>query len=114
MHGTDNAQFRQSGVGKLFVDERLRDYTDDASSVVQARVRDRPHEAYITAAIHKLDAAPTKQPSERLRSLLIHSLSSRTGPAKHANSSKHFASLLSAAKPKRSLTPTAAEVCITH
>jgi hypothetical protein len=60
MHRTDNAQFRHSSVGNLFVGERLWDYADDASSVVQARVRDGAHKANITAAIHKLNAALTK------------------------------------------------------
>ena len=55
----------------LLVGERLRNYPDDASSLFQARVGQDAHETDIAAAIHKLDAAPAKQPPNCLRGLPI-------------------------------------------
>jgi hypothetical protein len=58
-------------VRKLSIGQCLRDDSDDASSLVQARVGQDAHETDIAAAIDELDAAPAEQPPDRLRSLLI-------------------------------------------
>ncbi len=55
VHGLDDVQLGQAGVGDFVLDEPVRDHSDNGAAGRQRRVRERAHEAHARASVDDLD-----------------------------------------------------------
>jgi len=114
MHGADDSQLCQSGVGKLLICKSLWNHADDAATVIQTRICDSAHKANAATAIHKLYAALAKDPANSQRRLPIRLRCPSARAAKYADSAKHLRSVSQpqgeAAETRQTLLPVSSAI----